>query len=271
MSSVCCSRGRDDAGIMGHLRQLVRLRLGRPCRRQPAAGPVDQHAPKAECAGQLGQRAALAGKVHPVRGQPIHRGVVQQIDCRDGDQSKSSEGDVGVHVIRQEGLDRAAQRRHGRRVATRHPCGAALQKQIGGRVGRIPGGWEVTRRPCDLLQEGGAGGPPGVHGRLQCEEHARPSRHAGRAAAIVVPHRPGRRWPRPRARGANRILPSSWVACAVDRGSRRHLVASASRASARSTVPASRWACAADRRRSARRSSSGVSSAARSRNAAAAA
>ena len=52
--------------------------------------------------------------------------------------------------------------------------GAALQKQIGSRFGRIPGGWKVARRPCDLLQEGGAGGPPGEHGCLQCEEHGVP-------------------------------------------------------------------------------------------------
>ena len=47
--------------------------------------------------------------------------------------------------------------------------------------------------------------------------------------------------------------------------------ASVSTTSARSTAPASRWACAADNRRSARRSLSGLSSAERSKNAAAAA
>ena len=85
----------------------------------------------------------------------------------------------------------------------------------------------------------------------------RPSRRPGRAAAIVLPHRPRRRQPSATCPRANWILPASRVACAVDCGSRRSLLASTSRASARSTIPASRWACAADSRRSARRSSIG--------------
>ena len=265
------ARGRDEAGIAGHLRQLVRLRLRCPCRGQPSAGRVDEGAAEGEPVGQPGQRSALAGTVDPVRGQLLHRCVVEQIDGRDGDQFEPSEGDVGVHLIGEEGLDRAAQRRHGRPVPARQPA----------RCSPEAAGW----RPSPAVRPSGAAHPRSARspagGRRwrptrrrrwpPARTAARPSRRAGRAAAIVVPHRPGRRRPRPPARGETGSCPSarSPARSTADRSGRGR--PRNSRASARSTVPASTWACAADSCRSARRSSSRVSSAARSRSAAAAA
>jgi hypothetical protein len=91
---MCRAGGRHNAGIMGHLRQLAYFRLGRPCCGQSAAGPVDQGAPEAECAGQLasapsrGHGSSSAWSADP-------RGVVQQVDCCEGGKLKSWEGNVG--------------------------------------------------------------------------------------------------------------------------------------------------------------------------------
>ena len=262
--------GRDEAGIAGHLRQLVRLRLRCPCRGQPSAGRVDEGAAEGKSVGQPGQRSALPGPVDPVGGQLLHRCVVQQIGGRDRDQFEPSEGGVGVHIIGEECLDRALQRRHGRRVPGGHPRGVALQQQIGGRVRSVSRRGQLTRRLRDFLQKGGAGGPPGEHGGLQRGQQRVPC--GGRVEHPQLPcrtdqggggigHLPAVKPdppPQPvRLRDRQRIAQA--------------LMASTSRASARSTVPASRWACAADKCRSARRSLSGVSSAARSSSAAAAA
>jgi hypothetical protein len=46
---------------------------------------VDEGAAGGKPVGQHGQRSALAGTVNPVRGQLLHRPVVEQIGGRDGD------------------------------------------------------------------------------------------------------------------------------------------------------------------------------------------
>ena len=184
------------------------------------AGAVDEGAAEGEPAGQPGQRAALAGPVDPVawsaaplprrradrppRWRPV-RGVAGR--RRGPGRPRGRPG------------SRAAHRRHGRCVPAGHPRRAAPEQQVGSRVRRVPGGWQVARRPRDLVQEGGAGGPPGEHGRLQGGQQGVP-----RGAGVERPQsscrsRPGRRRPRPRARGGTGSCPRSRVACAADSGS----------------------------------------------------
>ena len=204
------------AGIVGHLRQLVRLRTRLPVPRPAVrAGASTKALRKASPAASLASAPLLAGTVDPVGGQPLHRCVVEQIGCRDGGQLESSEGDVGVHVVREECLDGAAQRRHGRRVPACHPCGAALEQQVGGRVRRVPRGWQA-RAPSARSPAGGWCWMPTRRRRWPPGRTAAcPSRHAGRAAPVALPRRPARQAASATCPRGNWIRPSSWVACAV--------------------------------------------------------
>ena len=87
----------------------ARAAASRPGRR------VDEGAAEGESAGESGQRAAVAGTVDPCRRQLLHCRVVEQIGCGDGDQLEAAEGDVGVHVGREECPDGATHRRDARR------------------------------------------------------------------------------------------------------------------------------------------------------------
>ena len=61
-------------------------------------GPSTKALRKASAAASLANAPLSRARSIQSRGQLLHRCVVQQIDCRDGDQFQSSEGDVGVHA-----------------------------------------------------------------------------------------------------------------------------------------------------------------------------
>jgi hypothetical protein len=70
---------------------------------------------------------------------------------------------------------------------SRHPCGVALEQQIGRRVRRVTRGWQISRRLRDLVQERGAGRPPGEDRGLQGGEQRVP-----RGARVQRPQSPCR-------------------------------------------------------------------------------
>jgi len=139
VSSVCAPVGGTRPGLpVSSASSCASASAARAAASRPP-GASTKALGEGQPVGQPGQLSTLAGTVDPVRGQLLHCRVVEQIDGRDGDQFQPSQSDVGVHLIGEKGLDRGLKCRHGRPVPARHPQGAALQQQIGGRVRtRVP-------------------------------------------------------------------------------------------------------------------------------------
>ena len=130
----------------------------------------------------------------------LHCRVVEQIGCGDGDQLEAAEGDVGVHVGREEGPDGATHRREPGGVPAREPLpcspGAAGwgPSPVGLPVaaGSAP---SVRSRPGE-----GRSRPIRRRRRTPGPRAGCPLRRGGRAASVVLPRRPERRQPRPHGR-----------------------------------------------------------------------